>query len=482
MKRNQVQQPHQFKPLLIGVVCGLYPLLFYYSNNYSAINSWEHFGFFTLFFIGISVAAFYALKGVLHFIPTLRKYQNELIFIGIVTVTATLMSQAMYLTLKKKMLAVLLVITAIVAWRIGKQYYKVLVLIGIMAVIPLFKNLIHIYEHHKKMEWAILPDDIMNVKFKKTPNVYLIQPDGYVSKNRMESEPYNFQNPFYDWLTERGFKRYDDFRSNYPASLTSNSSLLSMKQHKYGDMLFPSIEMPKARDFISGKNSVTEIFKNNGYHTFFIVKDEYFQQNRPEPGFDYYNIDFDEIPYFSNDNNVKKDVLADIKAAMDTVKTEKPRFYFIEKLLPHHIHFSASKEEERETYLEKIVQVNDWLKETVSYIEENDSDAIIIILADHGGWVDIGSYDEMFTTTDANQLHSIFSTLAAIRWNGNLTEEMDSELRSNVNLFRILFANLSEDASYLKYLEDNSSYNLKSGSFRNSVQAVLDDTGNAIAK
>jgi alkaline phosphatase len=179
---------------------------------------------------------------------------------------------------------------------------------------------------------------------------------------------------------------------------------------------------------------------------------------------------------------VKKDVLADIKAAMDTVKTEKPRFYFIEKLLPHHIHFSASKEEERETYLEKIVQVNDWLKETVSYIEENDSDAIIIILADHGGWVDIGSYDEMFTTTDANQLHSIFSTLAAIRWNGNLTEEMDSELRSNVNLFRILFANLSEDASYLKYLEDNSSYNLKSGSFRNSVQAVLDDTGNAIAK
>ena len=42
----------------------------------------------------------------------------------------------------------------------------------------------------------------------------------------------------------------------------------------------------------------------------------------------------------------------------------------------------------------------------MSYIEENDSDAIIIIL-DHGGWVDIGSYDEMLPT-DANQLHSIF--------------------------------------------------------------------------
>ena len=48
-------------------------------------------------------------------------------------------------------------------------------------------------------------DDIMNVKFKNS-KCYLIQPDGYVSKNRMESEPYNFQNPFYDWLTERGFK------------------------------------------------------------------------------------------------------------------------------------------------------------------------------------------------------------------------------------------------------------------------------------
>lgn len=482
MKKNQNQRTPHFNPFLIGLICGLYPFLFYYSNNYSAINSWEHFGFFALFFIGIPVVAFYALKGVLYLIPTLRKYQNELIFIGIVMVAATLLSQAMYLTIKKKMLAVLLVITVIVAWKIGKQYYKVLILIGIMAVIPLVKNIIHIYEHHKKIEWTTLPDDIANVKFKKTPNIYLIQPDGYVSKNMMESEPYNFQNPFYDWLSEQGFKIYDDFRSNYPASLTSNSSLLSMKQHRFGDMMFPSIEMPNARDFIAGKSNVSEIFKNNGYQTFFIVKDEYFQQNRPESGFDYYNIDFDEIPYFSDDNNVKKDVLADIKAAMDTVKTDKPRFYFIEKLLPHHIYFNDTKEEERKSYLERIKQVNDWLQETVSYIAENDSDAIIIILADHGGWVDIGSYDEMFSTTDAKQLNSIYSTLAAIRWNENLSEDFDTELRSNVNLFRVLFANLSEDASYLKYMEDNSSYNLKKGSFRNSVQAVLDDKGQAIAK
>ena len=98
---------------------------------------------------------------------------------------------------------------------------------------------------------------------------------------------------------------------------------------------------------------------------------------------------------------------------MDTVKVEGPRFYFIEKLLPHNVHFAASKKKERNSYIEKIKEVNSWLQQTVYYISENDPEAIVIILADHGGWVGLGSYPEMFSTTDPNQIHSIYSTLAA---------------------------------------------------------------------
>jgi len=102
-------------------------------------------------------------------------------------------------------------------------------------------------------------------------------------------------------------------------------------------------------------------------------------------------------------------------------------------------------------------------------------------LADHGGWVGLGSYPEMFSTEDPQQIRSIYSTLAAIKWNGHLKEGMDTKLRSNVNIFRVLFSVLSENPEYLKYLEDDSSYNLQNGTFSKSVRAVIDDSGKVIS-
>ncbi|MEM0519336.1 sulfatase-like hydrolase/transferase [Aequorivita flava] len=470
-----------FNPLLTGLICGFYPIVFYFSNNYSAINSWEHFGFFVLFFIGIPIVIFSIAFLVFKYSETFSKYKAQILFVLIIMTVATLMSQAMYLTLKKKMLLGLLIVSALAAYKFYAHFKKLLVIILLMSILPTINVIIKIVEHEQKMAWTQLPDSIENATFKSTPNIYLIQPDGYVSRQIMESSLYNFNNPFYEWLDNNGFKIYNNFRSNYPASLTSNSSMFAMKQHRFGKVLFPSIDMPNSRDIIAGDNAAISILRNNGYKNFFIVQDEYFQQNRPIQAYDYYNLNPDEIPYFSNDNNVKKVVFNDLKAAMDTSNIEGPRFYFVEKLLPHHIHFAASKEEERDMYIEKIQEVNDWLKTTVNYISENDPNAIVIILADHGGWVGLGSYPEMFSTENASQIHSIYATLAAIKWNGHLVEGMDAELQSNVNLFRVLFAVLSENPEYLKYLEDDSSYNLQQGTFWKSVRAVIDDNGNVFS-
>jgi hypothetical protein len=85
----------------------------------------------------------------------------------------------------------------------------------------------------------------------------------------------------------------------------------------------------------------------------------------------------------------------------------------------------------------------------------------------------------MFTTEDDANINSIFSTIAAIKWNGYLQEGYDGQLRSTVNLFRVLFASLAKNDSYLQQMEDNSSYNLhRENSYRNSVYKVLDDQGN----
>jgi hypothetical protein len=471
----------KFNPLLTGLICGLYPLTFYYSNNFPEINTWEHFGYFSLIFIGIPLVIFILLSAVFKLVKPLEKYKWEILFVTIIMTVATLMSFAMYLTLKKKILLGILILAAFAAWKWKAHYPKLLVLILLMAVLPVIKCAMHIIDHQHKLTWLELPDAIKDVKFVETPNVYLIQPDGYVGKDIMEAAPYSFDNPFYDWLETEGFKRYDNFRSNYPASLTSNSSLLAMKQHQFGKTFTPKFEMPHAREVIAGNNSAIEIFKNNGYKNFFIVQDEYFQQSFPDLHYDYYNIHPDEIPYFSNGSMIKKVVIDDLKAAIDTTSLSGPRFFFVERLLPHHVHFAASKEEERDTYIEKIKDVNTWLKEAIGYISQKDPEAIIIILADHGGWVGLNSYPEMFSTNDPQQIKSIYSSLAAIKWNGHLVEGMDSELTSSVNLFRVLFSVLGKNPEYLKYLEDNSSYNLQQGMFSKSVRAVIDDGGNVIA-
>jgi hypothetical protein len=87
----------------------------------------------------------------------------------------------------------------------------------------------------------------------------------------------------------------------------------------------------------------------------------------------------------------------------------------------------------------------------------------------------------MFSTNDSQQIRSIYATLAAIKWNGHLKEGMDAVLSSNVNIFRVLFSILSENPEYLKYLEEDSSYNLQNGTFSKSVRAVIDDNGKVIS-
>ncbi|MBO6632394.1 MAG: hypothetical protein JJ936_12730, partial [Psychroserpens sp.] len=121
------------------------------------------------------------------------------------------------------------------------------------------------------------------------------------------------------------------------------------------------------------------------------------------------------------------------------------------------------------------------LRKTITHIEKNDDNALIVVLADHGGWLGVSNYDQKFTTRDETELNSIYSVLAAIKWNGYDHEDVDLSFRSNVNLFRILFAALSEDKTYLEDLEDDSSYNLlKDSMYFNAVNQVIDSDGNFV--
>jgi hypothetical protein len=467
-------------PILVGFFSGFYPLIFYYSNNYEAINSLKHFLFFCFLFLVVPAVGTFLLYRIFKNAKKLNHYKRHLLFLIIIEVTAVYLSQVYYLTLKKKLLLLLLVIAIVLSLKFYSHYKKVVLFVMLLTVLPLIKclNIIVYKEFNNIDSWMMQNDKIESTKFVKTPNVYFIEPDGYVGKEAMQEYPYKYNDTIYDWLASNSFTVYKKTNSNYPASLASNASMFGMKHHYIGKILSSPFEMQNARSVIVGNNPVVSIFKNNNYKTHFIVEDEYFQQNLRKGNYDYYNIKHSEIPFFSNDNNVKKVVFNDLKKCMESKESKnQPRFYFIEKLLPHHIHFDGTgKENERKVYLQKIELTNAWLKKTINLIEKNDPTGIIIIAADHGGWVGIENIDEMFTTKDEKLIRSVFSNLLAIKWNDDNHVQYDANLKSNVNIFRVLFSYLSEDKSLLKKLESDAGYNIKNdGVSSQKVVKVIDN-------
>ncbi|EDP71777.1 hypothetical protein FBALC1_04797 [Flavobacteriales bacterium ALC-1] len=471
-------------PYLAALISGLTPMLFYYANNYWAANSWSHLVFFSLVFLGSSFLIYSLLY--LGF-KTNRKFQNNikhLLLIVLLCAVYIFLSHTFFVSpLRKIALIVGLIILVFLFWKQPrKNYKKITIFLVFFSSLSFFRVVIHLYEDVKPDYWLKQNDDIIDVKFKSSPNVYFIQPDGYVSQTILEKPPYNFKSNFYDWLKQSEFKVYDNFRSNYPASLTSNASLFAMKQHRFANMFFPEIEMANAREVISTSNPVASIFKNNDYTTYFIAQDEYFQQNRKQKAFDYYNIGLDDFPFYSKGDDEVRDVFSDLKLAMKH-QNDKSKFFFIEKLLPHHVGFpkvDGAIEKERGSYNKRIEEVNDWLKNTVNYITDRDANSVIIILADHGGWVGLKSFNDLFSNEESELINSTFSTIAAIKWNGYLEPNFDKHLKSNVNIFRVLFSVLSKDSKYLQHLEDDSSYNLKLNSIGLKKVVKLIDTNGQI--
>ncbi|AWI27019.1 hypothetical protein [Flavobacterium pallidum] len=465
-------------PVLTGFLAGFYPLLFFYDANYESINSIQHLAFFAgLFLILPSLSVYAAYKLVSRFSKT-KPYKRHLLFILVIEIAAAFLSQVQYLTLKKKILLALLIVLVLLSKKLHDHYKKVLVFMMLLCIFPAV-NVVNTFLSKQFVDtkaWMRQPDHVKNVKFVQKPNVYFIEPDGYTGSDAMADVPYKYHDTMYDYLKLQSFTVYEKTISNYPASLASNASMLGMKHHYLGKILSSPFEMQDARNIISADNPVVEIFRKNDYKTFFIVEDEYFQKNFSRGQYDYYNIQNSEIPFFSDDNSVKKDVYRDLEKCIAAERNSaQPKFYFVEKLLPHHIAFDGSGvANERKSYLDDIETCNKWLKKTISMIGKNDPNAIILIVGDHGGWVGIENNRQMFSTKDPKLLRSIFSNLIAIKWHDKAHVKYDAKLRSNVNIFRVLFACLGQDATLLQNLQPDEAYHIRQHSFSKKPEKVLE--------
>ena len=448
-------------PLLAGFSVGIYMLLFYYSRNFALANSWNQLLFFTAYYMAMPMAVFFVAYKAAKWLK-LANYKKNVLFVGIIAFTGFFLIQFNSIGVSKKLVfGVVLIIALLLSFKV-KKYYKLLILMLFLMSLFNIAPLLYIAQTAvtASSEWKKQPDAIEGVTFGSKPNIYYIQPDGYTSfSNLADNKYYNFDDSSYTaFLKQQGFTIYNDYRSNYPSTLLSNSATFSMKHH----YVEKNVDEYAARGIIMNDNPVLRILKNNGYATNFITENPYLLMNRPQVGYDYTNIKLDEIPYLKDGFGTEKNVATDLKSQIDKNK-KSGNFYFVEKFTPGHINvfkaYSKGKDAEKALYIAHIKKANSWLKDVIAYIEAKDPSAIVIIGADHGGFAGFDYTHQSYEkTSDQDLIRSIFGAHLAIKWNDAASSEYDKELKTGVNLFRTVFSYLAKDKKYLTHMQENSSY------------------------
>jgi len=473
-------------PILYGLAAGLYPTVFYFTNNYTLINTWSHVAYFSFVFISIPVVTFFIAHRIsrLAVFTRIRKY--VLPFLNVFTFLF-LLEVCLYADVQIYISLAILVIAVLFTLFLTKFFKKLvviqflLVLIGSYSLIPTV-----IKQINYSTEWQKQPDDILQVDFKKTPNVYLIQPDGYANFSELDKEPYNLDfGEFETYLNENNFKYYYNFRSNYASTLSSNSATFMMKHHHYNKGTSFS-EAVNARNVIVSKNAMLDIFKNNNYKTHLITELPYLLMNRPEIGFDYSNFNLDDVSFIGTGLKERQEIIEPLRQSLE-IDTDRAKFFFIEIFNPGHINTrkerSLGVEGERQLWKESMERANVMIFRTVDLIKEKDPNALIILLADHGGGVGLEYTNQIYSRIeDEAIIYSMFSSTLAIHWPDGLAPEFDDLFKSNVNVFRILFAYLGEEERYLEELQENGSYIVINKKAPKGIYQYIDDSGKVTFK
>ena len=139
---------------------------------------------------------------------------------------------------------------------------------------------------------------------------------------------------------------------------------------------------------------------------------------------------------------------------------------------------SEGKEKERILWGESLDMANDMIYKTVDVIKDKDPNALIIIMADHGGFVGMEYTNQIYTKTqDRDIIYSIFTSTLAIHWPNGAAPEYDTAFKTAVNVFRILFSYLSEDEIYLTNLQEDGSYVVINKEAPKGIYKYIDDNG-----
>ena len=446
----------------VALAAGLYPFLHYYNSNFDLADSFAQLAFLVAISFGIPFALVILSKYVFAttWLKKFEKYRltaiNLVVFFGLI-------SLLVFLSNKKMMVAVMGAggLLSFIFYRYLSKIVVIQFLLAILSFVTLVPRLWFMATYDTA--WTTIEPSLQQIKLTHTPNIYVIQPDGYANFSHLNKPPYSYDNSaFESMLEEKGFVNYPRFRSNYYSTLTSNSSMFAMKHHYYQNTYPGNLKTYGSQEVVVGDyNNALKILENNTYKTHFITDNSYFLVNRKQKAFDYCNVDQAKVKLYDSGGVPYTDIVSDFSEVMKTLSTQ-PNFFFIEKTIPSHVThekgYTQGVAKERELYLERVELANQWLTELIDIIYEHDSNPMIVLVADHGGYVGLSYVQEVETRKiNAEETISAFNSLLSIRWPNGITP-VDIDILSNVNLFRSMFAVLGDDTSILAKAEPNTSY------------------------
>ena len=187
MKQNLKETSRQFVfPIALGIASGLYPVFFYYTNNFTLVSSWKQLAFFIGLFIAVPVGIFLLIQFATRKTKVAVWRQRLYTFLS-VAFFLLFISICLLAEIEPMHSGLAVIIGAVVAWLLYKQLPKIMALQYILAIVGLFSLVPIVYKQLTySADWMNQPDAILEVNFQQKPNVYYIQPDGYLNFSEID--------------------------------------------------------------------------------------------------------------------------------------------------------------------------------------------------------------------------------------------------------------------------------------------------------
>lgn len=329
----------------------------------------------------------------------------------------------------------------------------------------------------------ILSKKVDDIILRKKPNIYLYWLESYHDFDILK-KVYNIDSEKYkNYLYDKSFIIGENIFSSGRFTLAAFTQLYSCSQVEKS---VGNLDVERAsRGVIGGEkgNVVFRILKNNGYKTILLAgsfyyvyaKGEYLDEldievkglyNYVYPLCSiYFENRFIDLLFTSNINKYKGSLFDRVKTAMMLGKESTKPYIIAFKggaaHTPPNEDIYTWKDREKwissNTYQDLVKKSNIESEEIINYILENDPNALIVLLGDHGAltytffpWNDPESYAK-YNVREEDVFDDLYRVLLAYRLPGGAQDDIAHGMyMNNVNIFTHIFAYLADDPSLLE--------------------------------